>query len=66
MTFKRLIVNFRYMTNEISLKDIAKLLGSKGGEATRDKMGKDYYKRISKLGLEARREKAKAKKEQKI
>lgn len=54
------------MTNEISLKDIAKLLGSKGGEATRDKMGKDYYKRISKLGLEARREKAKAKKEQKI
>ena len=54
------------MTKEPSLKDIAKLLGSKGGKATQEKHGTEHFKRISKLGLEARRAKAKEKKEQEI
>jgi len=33
----------------------AKALGKLGGLATKKKMGKDYYKRISKLGVEARK-----------
>jgi hypothetical protein len=51
------------MTKELSTSDIAKLLGKKGGQSTVKKYGKDHLKRISKLGLEARRAKAKARKE---
>jgi hypothetical protein len=45
------------MTNQPDMKEIAKLLGRKGGEATSKKHGKDYFKRISRLGVEARRAK---------
>lgn len=53
------------MDNEFSIQDIAKQLGSMGGKSTREKYGSEHFKRISKLGLESRRAKAKIKKEQK-
>lgn len=47
----------------MDISKLAKLLGKKGGQATHDKYGKDHFKRISKLGLEARRAKAKDRKD---
>lgn len=35
----------------------AKVLGKRGGEATKKKLGKEHFKRISKLGVKARNEK---------
>ena len=36
-------------------KSIAKELGKLGGEATKAKLGKEHFKRISKLGVKARK-----------
>ena len=33
---------------------IARVLGKRGGEATKRKLGREHFKRISKLGVEAR------------
>jgi hypothetical protein len=45
---------------------IAAALGQLGGRATQKKYGADHFKRISKLAVEARRAKAKARKENNI
>jgi len=37
------------------LSNIAKKLGKKGGETTKKKYGKNYFKKISKLGVKARK-----------
>ena len=37
------------------ISDIAKELGRRGGEATKTKFGKAHFKRISKLGVKARK-----------
>lgn len=50
----------------MDISNIAKQLGSKGGKATKKKYGEDHFKKISKLGLEARRAKAKLRKENEI
>jgi hypothetical protein len=50
------------MDIKISTKDLARELGKHGGESTFKKYGQDHFKKISKLGLEARRTKAKTKK----
>jgi len=44
-------------TNLIRIKDIGKALGSRGGRATLKKYGKDYFKKLSELGVKARKEK---------
>ena len=41
----------------IRTEDTAKELGKLGGEATKKKLGKEHFKRISKLGVKARSEK---------
>lgn len=48
------------MDLELTTKQIAKLLGSKGGKATQKKYGDEHFKRISKLGVEAKRLKRQA------
>jgi len=35
-------------------KEVAKQLGSRGGEKTKERHGVEHFKRISKLGAEAR------------
>ena len=37
------------------IKTIAQELGKLGGEATKKKLGKEHFKRISKLGVKARK-----------
>ena len=37
------------------ISNIAKELGRRGGEATKAKFGKEHFKKISKMGLKARR-----------
>lgn len=46
------------MDNEI-IKQYAKYLGSKGGNATKNKKGKDYYSEIGKKGMASRWNKSK-------
>ena len=50
------------MDINISTKDLARELGKHGGESTFKKYGQDHFKKISKLGLDVRRAKAKSKK----
>lgn len=45
----------------MDLSKIAKALGRKGGNKTVEKYGKDYFKRLSELGVKARQEKKKQK-----
>ncbi len=40
--------------NNIDPKRIAKILGKRGGEATKKKLGKEHFKTISRKGVEAR------------
>jgi len=54
------------MDLELTNRQIAKLLGSRGGQATRKKYGDEHFKRISKLGVEAKRLKRQALKELEI
>jgi hypothetical protein len=51
------------MDLELTTKQMAKLLGSSGGKATRKKYGDEHFKRISKLGVEAKRLKRQASKD---
>ena len=39
------------------LSDIAKKLGKRGGEKTKARFGKSHFKKISKLGVKARKKK---------
>lgn len=48
---------------ELTTKQMAKLLGSSGGKATKMKYGDEHFKRISKLGVEAKRLKKQASKD---
>lgn len=41
----------------IDPSEAAKVLGKRGGEATKAKLGKEHFKKISKLGVKARHEK---------
>lgn len=54
------------MDLELTNRQIAKLLGSSGGKATRKKYGTEHFKRISRLGVEAKRLKRQALKELEI
>ena len=42
------------MTDE-ELKQMASAMGKKGGSTTKEKYGTEHYKRISRLGVEARK-----------
>ena len=46
-----------YKKIESILHGHARELGKRGGEATKAKLGKDHFKKISKLGVKARNEK---------
>lgn len=54
------------MELELTNTQIAKLLGSSGGKATQKKYGDEHFKRISRLGVEAKRLKRLTSKEQAI
>lgn len=45
-------------TNEYLMKEARKALAQKGGQANLKKHGKEFYKALSKKGVEARRIKA--------
>lgn len=54
------------MEIELSVKDIARELGRHGGNSTKEKYGIEHFKRISLLGVEAKKKIAQANKEQQI
>lgn len=44
-------------TQLISIKDVGKYIGRLGGQATVKKYGKDHFKKLQKLSVEAKKKK---------